>query len=376
LNRGKEGLILPAEVDTSSTRRISLPREALPLSLAVIRDKFAVPATAVETLGTGLINQTFLVSGERGEKYVLQRLHSIFPPEVNLDMEVVTVRLQDRGLVTPRLIRTVSGHLWLEMADGIWRLMTYIPGISVDRVDSAERAYEAGRLLGRFHMALSDLDYRFLGARGGIHETPRHLRNLELALDRHRDHAAYHRIRPVAEEILSAASKLTPLPALAERVVHGDPKISNFIFDAASGEGLCLVDLDTLNRMALPLELGDALRSWCNPAGEDSDTTDFSLGFFRAALTGYASEAGRWISPAEAASLVDATMTIMIELAARFCADALNESYFAWDPVRFPSRSEHNRVRAEGQLRAWEACRKMETQLSEVSREVFGLTPR
>jgi hypothetical protein len=69
-------------------------------------------------------------------------------------------------------------------------------------------------------------------------------------------------------------------------------------------------------------------------------------------------------------------MTIMIELAARFCADALNESYFAWDPVRFPSRSEHNRVRAEGQLRAWEACRKMETQLSEVSREVFGLTPR
>jgi Ser/Thr protein kinase RdoA (MazF antagonist) len=262
------------------------------------------------------------------------------------------------------------------MADGIWRLMTYIPGISVDRVDSAERAYEAGRLLGRFHMALSDLDYRFLGARGGIHETPRHLRNLELALDRHRDHAAYHRVRPVAEEILSAASKLTPLPALAERVVHGDPKISNFIFDAASGEGLCLVDLDTLNRMALPLELGDALRSWCNPAGEDSDTTDFSLGFFRAALTGYASEAGRWISPAEAASLVDATMTIMIELAARFCADALNESYFAWDPVRFPSRSEHNRVRAEGQLRAWEACRKMETQLSEVSREVFGLTPR
>ncbi len=353
-----------------------MARETPPLSPAVIRDQFAITAKAVEPLGTGLINQTFLVTDERGGKYVLQRLHAIFPAEVNLDMEAVTSRLQDRGLVTPRLIRTVSGGLWLEMPDGIWRLMTYIPGIAVDRVDSGERAYEAGRLLGRFHVALSDLDYRFRGARGGIHDTPRHLRNLELALDKHRDHAANHRVRPVAEEILSAAAELAPLPVLDERVVHGDPKISNFIFDEQSGQGLCLVDLDTLNRMALPLELGDALRSWCNPAGEDTDTTDISVDYFQAALTGYASEAGHWISPTESACLVAATMTIMIELAARFCADALNESYFAWDPVRFSSRSEHNRVRAEGQLRAWEACRKMETELSEVSREVFSLQRR
>jgi hypothetical protein len=37
-------------------------------------------------------------------------------------------------------------------------------------------------------------------------------------------------------------------------------------------------------------------------------------------------------------------------LAARFAADALDESYFAWDPQRFASRGEHNRVRAAGQL--------------------------
>ncbi len=52
-----------------------------------------------------------------------------------------------------------------------------------------------------------------------------------------------------------------------------------------------------------------------------------------------------WIT---AASTVEAIR--LIELGARFCADALNESYFGWNPARFASRSEHNQVRAAGQL--------------------------
>ena len=40
---------------------------------------------------------------------------------------------------------------------------------------------------------------------------------------------------------------------------------------------------------------------------------------------------------------------ISLELAARFAADALFESYFGWDPARFPGRGEHNLVRARGQ---------------------------
>ena len=41
---------------------------------------------------------------------------------------------------------------------------------------------------------------------------------------------------------------------------------------------------------------------------------------------------------------------ISLELAARFAADALNESYFGWNPERFAGRGEHNLVRARGQL--------------------------
>ncbi len=111
-----------------------------------------------------------------------------------------------------------------------------------------------------------------------------------------------------------------------------------------------MIDLDTLTHMPLPLELGDAFRSWCNPAGEDTPKGQFSLNMFAAGFNGYASEAGGFIKPEERSTVVSATRTIMLELAARFCTDALAEAYFAWNPAKFASRSEHNRIRAQGQL--------------------------
>ena len=41
---------------------------------------------------------------------------------------------------------------------------------------------------------------------------------------------------------------------------------------------------------------------------------------------------------------------VSVELAARFAADALNESYFGWDATRFPGRGEHSLLRARGQF--------------------------
>jgi len=369
LNPCAAGFILRRKGQDLRSRRVTHDRA--PLALAEIHRHFGVEAVVVEPLGAGLINQTFVVQAADGHRYVLQRLHDIFPATVNDDIEAVTARLEDRGMTTPRLLRTLSGELSVARPDGIWRMMTFIPGISVERVDTGARAREAGRLLGRFHAALADLEYRFSGARTGIHDTAGHLGNLRRALDMHRDHPAYDTVLPVAESVLAAADSLAPLPVLPDHVVHGDPKISNFIFDAETGCGVCMVDLDTLNRMPLPLELGDALRSWCNPAGEDTCATAFSVGYFRQALSGYASAAGSLIRPAEAACVVCATLTIQVELAARFCADALNESYFGWDPARFASRSDHNRVRAEGQIAAWKACSSRADDLTVIVGEVF-----
>ena len=114
-----------------------------------------------------------------------------------------------------------------------------------------------------------------------------------------------------------------------------------------------LIDLDTLGQLTLAYELGDALRSWCNPLGEDTVAPRFDLEVFASAIRGYAEgarAAGFAPTAAETASIVPGTITIALELASRFCADAFEDRYFGWDPARFPSRREHNRVRATGQL--------------------------
>mgnify|MGYP006285891507 CR=1 FL=1 len=302
----------------------------------------------------GLINLTFRVEGPRGA-YSLQRLNPIFGREVHQDIDRVTAHLAAAGLVTPRLVPTAEGALDLahpgpvEQGGGVWRLMTWVEGECCDRVDGPGRARQAGRLLGRFHAALADFTAPFAHRRLGVHDTPAHLAGLERALEEHRAHPDHDRIRPLGEAILQAAEKLPPLPRDPERVVHGDPKISNLIFDP-SGEALALVDLDTVARMPLALELGDAFRSWCNPAGEDAAAARFDLALFEAAVTGYAETAGSTLTEAEKEAFVAGARTVMVELAARFCRDALEERYFGWDPGRFPSRSAHNRIRAEGQL--------------------------
>jgi hypothetical protein len=118
----------------------------------------------------------------------------------------------------------------------------------------------------------------------------------------------------------------------------------------------------------LPLELGDAMRSWCNPAGEDGHTGQFAAELFAAALSGYAEAAAGWITAAEIRAIAPATQTIILELAARFCADALNESYFGWDATKFPTRGQHNEQRAAGQLTL---ARSFATQRDALTRQVL-----
>ena len=60
---------------------------------------------------------------------------------------------------------------------------------------------------------------------------------------------------------------------LTERPMHGDPKINNVLLDNATGQAVSLIDLDTVKPGLVQYDLGDCLRSGCNPSGEE--TTDF-----------------------------------------------------------------------------------------------------
>ncbi len=318
--------------------------------------------------GGGLINRTLLVEGTGGP-VILQRLHPVFAGTVNEDIEVVTAHLARKGLSTPRPIHTDDGALWVDGEDGRpWRAQSFVEGDTFERVPSASIAAEAGRLAARFHLAVSDLDHDYRHTRAGVHDTPKHLAVLREAIEDHRDHRLFSEVSPLAEIILRAAERLPDLAGLPARHTHGDLKISNLLFRADHAE--CLVDLDTLGRMIWPFEMGDALRSWCNPAGEDEPSPRVDASLFAASLAGYGAISRRsaLLTVPEMTAIVDGLATICLELSARFLADALRERYFGFDSRRFPARGEHNLLRARGQLSLYQSVEAQRASLESVAR--------
>jgi Ser/Thr protein kinase RdoA (MazF antagonist) len=317
------------------------------LTLDAIAEAWGWRASAIAPHAGGLINKTFVVRDDAGAPIAaLQQLHPIFGAEVNLDIEAVTAHLASRGLDTPRLLRTRDDRAWLEHDGRVWRALSWVAGESVHAVPSPAWAEAGGVLVGKFHRALADLAYDYKFTRAGVHDTAAHLAKLRERVAAAGDDEATE----LGHDILAAAAALPAMPVTARRHVHGDLKISNLIFRDAPLRGVCLVDLDTVAKGTIAFELGDAMRSWCNPKGEDAGSVRFDLDIFRAAIAGFRSEADPIVSVDERRSIVLGLETVAIELAARFAVDAFDDRYFGWDPARFPSRRVHNLVRARGQL--------------------------
>jgi len=348
------------------------PEEAPPRAVLAA---WSFEEATVRPIRTGLINRTFAVERD-GKRFILQRLHPVFAADVNLDIEAVTARLERSGVTTPRPVPTRDGALWVESPDGVWRALTFLDGDIVTTVSGAGVAREAGRLVARFHRALTGFDHRFRFSRPGAHDTPRHLAHLRQTVSGGRDHARFAEVRPVAERILALGDALPPLGDLPRRIVHGDLKITNILFSSGLERAVALIDLDTLAWGTVAVELGDALRSWCNAAGEDEPAARFEPGIFEAAVQGYAVDAGGLLEEREIGAIAPGLETIALELAARFCADALEESYFGWDPERFASRGEHNLVRARSQLSLAQAVGTQREPLQRIVEEAFGRAPR
>ncbi|MDR0965241.1 MAG: phosphotransferase [Myxococcales bacterium] len=319
-----------------------------PIPASVLARYAAFAAARVRPFGAGLINQTFLVESPQGARAVFQRQHPSFSSAVNTDLEAVTEHLVAKGMTTPRLLRTTDDARFVEDSDGrIWRALTFVQGECGDRLTCAAQAREAGALVARFHAALSDFSLSFVHVREGVHDMARHLATLQRALEAHPHHRLHAAVSRISESLFEAAPSLPDFSAAPLRVCHGDLKISNLMF--RDGAGHCLIDLDTVGLQRWPFEMGDALRSWCNGAGEDVSEAMLSVELFEAAVAGYDEANPRFPTSEEWALLVEGLATICLELTSRFLADALNEAYFGFDSTRFPARGEHNLLRGQGQ---------------------------
>jgi Ser/Thr protein kinase RdoA (MazF antagonist) len=310
-------------------------------------------AAELSAIPDGLINATYAVRRDGEPIAVLQRLHPMFSGEVNFDVEAVTAHLAARGLTTPRLLRTRDGRAWHSDAGRTWRALSWIDGITVHAIHDPAWAEVGGVLVGEFHRAVTDLAHDYAFTRVGAHDTAAHLARLAEHVVAGGDPVAV----ALGREVLAAMPELPAMPDVPRRHCHGDLKISNLRFANGPLRGICLLDFDTLGLSTMAFELGDAMRSWCNPHGEDAGHITFDLATFAAAIRGFRSVAEPLITPDEKTAIVVGLETVCFELAARFAVDVFRDAYFGWDPSRFPSRRAHNLVRARGQLALGHAVR-------------------
>ena len=300
------------------------------------------PVRSVHPVGGGLLHATYRVVTTAGE-FIVQKLHRAISDAAVEDMRVVTAHLAACGLQVPSLVPTQDGTaLARDEVGERWRVYPWIRGRVVDALPDVAMAREAGRLVGVLHRHLAGLDYTPQGSIPHFHDTAfilAELRHVQAQLP--------------AEAAALAEAILATLPALIvtdapHQLVHGDLKISNLIFDTA-GKAVGIIDFDTLLVHARAIDLGDALRSWCNRTAEDDPGATFDVAFFTAAEAGYAEASGDRAGPEERAVHVRATRQMALELAARFLIDVVRDAYFGFDATRYPTRRAHNMARALGQ---------------------------
>ncbi|HLC53873.1 MAG TPA: phosphotransferase [Candidatus Nanoarchaeia archaeon] len=289
---------------------------------------------AVERLTNGLLHASYKVATQEGI-FVLQRLHPVFDTRVNNDYQRVQRYLRTNGIFVPLLLQSVNGPSFLHEGE-IWRAFEYIPHDAVT-MPTPVLAREAGCLLGRFHLCMDAMDFRPSFKIEGYRDTPAFLVRLH-ALMRSPSHALKRSAARKAYEFIAANIERHYLsPSSRQTLIHGDPKLDNFLF--RDNKAIALLDLDTMMRAPLLLDLGDALRSWCRIK---PSTARFREDIFTAALEGYRSANPFTYSDDEVKSAMG---LITLELATRYLIDYFEESYFTLKKEKYESLAEQNLTR-------------------------------
>lgn len=345
---------------------------------------------AIREFGNGNINKTYLVTPASGDApFLLQRLNThVFPrPDlVMANIQAVTRHLARRDLPpdeaearrwdVPQVRPTHAGaDHWCAPDGSFWRAWRFIPrSRAIDAVDDPAIAREVGFALGTFHGMLSDLPAAELAdTLPGFHVTPGYLARYDAV-------AAIAGAPTTAEEAWCAAfvaAHRAWAPALEDahaagilrqRPIHGDPKVNNVLFDLDADRAIAMVDWDTIKPGLVQYDVGDCLRSSCNPAGEEAAdwrAVRFDLGLAGAVLEGYLAVARGFFDRADFDYVAASARLLAFELGLRFYTDHLEgDVYF-----KVPERGQ-NLARALVQLRL---AQSIDEQFDELRRMVDAL---
>jgi len=339
--------------------------------------------------GSGHINDTYCVVSDKAGalvrspvRSIVQRINgNIFKNPVALmeNIQWVTSHLsaqldgesdRDRRVLT--LIPARDGFPFHVDADGsYWRAYRFIEGArTYDAVESAEQAFQAAKAFGRFQKLLVDLPLpRLHDTIPDFHNTPKRFAALLEAVNS--DVAG--RVAQAEPEIVFAMARQSIASVLLdarlpERVTHNDTKFNNVMLDDATGEGICVIDLDTVMPGLALYDFGDMVRTATSPAKEDEqDLAKVAMQFpmFEALVRGYLSEAGNFLTETERQYLAFSSKLITFEQGLRFLTD-----YLAGDPYYKVHREGHNLDRCRTQFKLVESIERQEEKMNQLIQSI------
>ena len=262
-------------------------------------------------------------------------------------------------------------------AGGWWRATHRIQNASSrDTATGPGPVRAAARAFGEFLRLLSDLEPSSLHeVIPNFHDLAARLRAFDAAVEAD----VLGRVRDVGAEIAFVrdhAGLVEVLPSLSlpaglpVRATHNDTKVNNALLDDDTGEGVCVLDLDTVMSGLSLYDFGDVVRTMASLAAEDEvdlSNVHMDMGLFEAAAESWLSEAGPVLTRREVELMPHAGpgMTFMIGL--RFLIDHLQgDQYFE---IRRPG---HNLDRARAQFALVASMERQAKDMQAVVQRVAG----
>ena len=333
---------------------------------------FGAPVVGAIRYGQGHINDTFVVHTQPEDRccrrFILQRMSAAafkHPDQLMDNIIGVTEYLGkqilanggDRSREAMEVIRPKSGaDYYTDSQGGAWRLYPFVEGtVCHQAADTPELFAASGRAFGRFQQLLKDYPAATLYETiPHFHDTEDRLAKFKAAVEEDKLGRAAE-CQPEIDFVLAREADCSvALNAMREgklplRVTHNDTKLNNVLMDEKSGEGMCIIDLDTVMPGLVLYDFGDSIRFGANHCAEDE--TDLSkvslvLDLFAAYTAAFLEGTGGSLSSEEIAYLPWGAKLMTLECGMRFLTD-----YLVGDEYFHIAREKHNLDRCRTQFK-------------------------
>ena len=325
----------------------------------------------VKDCNNGHINGTYFVdcadADGNKQRYVLQSINTTAfknPDRVMENIVNITSHIREKLAAEGKdysqrvvnIVFTKDGHYSYTDENGnYWRSYIFVEGDCYQFADSPETAEKVGKAFGRFQMQLSDFDAsRLYETIPNFHNTVSRLADLEKAIF----NDATGRAAGVKKDIELILDRKETASFIVDgisegrfplRVTHNDTKLNNIMMDPVTGEGRCVIDLDTVMPGSVLADFGDAIRFCASNAAEDETDLDkvyLRLDIFEGFTKGFIEGLEGSLTKDEILAFPMGAYILTYEQAIRFLGDYLGgDIYFR---TNYP---EHNLDRARNQMK-------------------------